>query len=72
MRNEVSIKWQISLVFFNNFVLYHSVALAFSAIRLLQNAKIFRTAVTHFQEEKDERECLVCVGICFKLLLLSI
>ncbi|XP_052630644.1 cilia- and flagella-associated protein 54 isoform X1 [Harpia harpyja] len=35
-----------------------SVALAFSAIRLLQNAEIFRTEVTHFQEEKDERECL--------------
>ncbi|XP_035756904.1 cilia- and flagella-associated protein 54 isoform X4 [Egretta garzetta] len=34
-----------------------SVALAFSAIRLLQDAKIFRTEVTHFQEEKDEREC---------------
>ncbi|KFW77945.1 Putative uncharacterized protein C12orf63, partial [Manacus vitellinus] len=35
-----------------------SIALAFSAIRLLQDAKIFRTEVTHFQEEKDERECL--------------
>ncbi|XP_010560285.1 PREDICTED: uncharacterized protein CFAP54 [Haliaeetus leucocephalus] len=35
-----------------------SVALAFSAIRLLQNAEIFRMEVTHFQEEKDERECL--------------
>uniref|UniRef100_A0A8C4TQ35 Cilia and flagella associated protein 54 n=1 Tax=Falco tinnunculus TaxID=100819 RepID=A0A8C4TQ35_FALTI len=34
-----------------------SVALAFSAIRLLQDAKIFRMEVTHFQEEKDEREC---------------
>ncbi|XP_076184787.1 cilia- and flagella-associated protein 54 [Aptenodytes patagonicus] len=34
-----------------------SVALAFSAIRLLQDAKIFRMQVTHFQEEKDEREC---------------
>ncbi|XP_009702608.1 PREDICTED: putative uncharacterized protein C12orf63, partial [Cariama cristata] len=35
-----------------------SVALAFSAIRLLQDAKIFRMEETHFQEEKDERECL--------------
>ncbi|XP_009462277.1 PREDICTED: uncharacterized protein CFAP54 [Nipponia nippon] len=34
-----------------------SVALAFSAIRLLQDAKIFRMEVTHFLEEKDEREC---------------
>ncbi|KFW65229.1 Putative uncharacterized protein C12orf63, partial [Pygoscelis adeliae] len=34
-----------------------SVALAFSAIRLLQDAKIFRMQVTHFPEEKDEREC---------------
>ncbi|KFP67075.1 Putative uncharacterized protein C12orf63, partial [Cariama cristata] len=34
------------------------VALAFSAIRLLQDAKIFRMEETHFQEEKDERECL--------------
>ncbi|KAM6095385.1 cilia- and flagella-associated protein 54 [Chlamydotis macqueenii] len=34
-----------------------SVALAFSAIRLLQDAKIFRTEVTCVQEEKDEREC---------------
>ncbi|XP_009573258.1 PREDICTED: putative uncharacterized protein C12orf63, partial [Fulmarus glacialis] len=34
-----------------------SVALAFSAIRLLQDAKIFRMQVTHFQEEKDERVC---------------
>ncbi|XP_066039514.1 cilia- and flagella-associated protein 54 [Chamaea fasciata] len=35
-----------------------SVALAFSAIRLLQDAKVFSTDVGHFQEEKDERECL--------------
>ncbi|KFP83527.1 Putative uncharacterized protein C12orf63, partial [Apaloderma vittatum] len=35
-----------------------TVALAFSAIRLLQDAKIFRIEVTHFQEEKDERQCL--------------
>ncbi|KFV49776.1 Putative uncharacterized protein C12orf63, partial [Tyto alba] len=34
-----------------------SVALAFSAIRLLQDAKIFRMEVTHFQEEKDESGC---------------
>ncbi|KAM6383530.1 cilia- and flagella-associated protein 54 [Alca torda] len=34
-----------------------TVALAFSAIQLLQDAKIFRIEVTHFQEEKDEREC---------------
>ncbi|XP_010285965.1 PREDICTED: putative uncharacterized protein C12orf63, partial [Phaethon lepturus] len=34
------------------------VALALSAIRLLQDAKIFRVKVMHFQEEKDERECL--------------
>ncbi|XP_037245608.1 cilia- and flagella-associated protein 54 [Falco rusticolus] len=34
-----------------------SVALAFSAIRLLQDANIFRMEVTHSQEEKDEREC---------------
>ncbi|KFZ69177.1 Putative uncharacterized protein C12orf63, partial [Podiceps cristatus] len=33
-----------------------SVALAFSAIRLLQDAKIFRMEMTHFQEERDERE----------------
>ncbi|KFQ02098.1 Putative uncharacterized protein C12orf63, partial [Leptosomus discolor] len=33
-----------------------SVALAFSAIRLLQDAKIFRTEATHLQEEKGERE----------------
>ncbi|KFO72738.1 Putative uncharacterized protein C12orf63, partial [Cuculus canorus] len=37
-----------------------SVALAFSTIRLLQDAKIFRMEVTHFQEEKDEWECLDC------------
>ncbi|KAM6292902.1 cilia- and flagella-associated protein 54 [Porphyrio hochstetteri] len=35
-----------------------SVALAFSAIRLLQDAKILKTKVTCFQEEKVERECL--------------
>ncbi|XP_031963144.1 cilia- and flagella-associated protein 54 isoform X1 [Corvus moneduloides] len=35
-----------------------SVALAFSAIRLLQDAKVFSMDVTHFHEEKDERECL--------------
>ncbi|XP_063252340.1 cilia- and flagella-associated protein 54 isoform X2 [Prinia subflava] len=35
-----------------------SVALAFSAIRLLQDAKVFRMDVAHFQEEKDEREYL--------------
>ncbi|XP_010132488.1 PREDICTED: putative uncharacterized protein C12orf63, partial [Buceros rhinoceros silvestris] len=36
-----------------------SVALAFSAIRLLQDAKIFRMEeVMRFQDEKDERECL--------------
>ncbi|KAM6417221.1 cilia- and flagella-associated protein 54 [Pluvialis apricaria] len=34
-----------------------TVALAFSAIRLLQDANIFRIEVTHFQEEKDESEC---------------
>ncbi|XP_059702721.1 cilia- and flagella-associated protein 54 [Haemorhous mexicanus] len=32
-----------------------SVALAFSAIRLLQDAKVFSMDVAHFQEEKDER-----------------
>ncbi|KAM6301684.1 cilia- and flagella-associated protein 54 [Podargus strigoides] len=36
----------------------YSVALAFSAIQLVQDAKIFRMQVTHFQEEKDERKCL--------------
>ncbi|XP_053799690.1 cilia- and flagella-associated protein 54 isoform X3 [Vidua chalybeata] len=35
-----------------------SVALAFSAIRLLQDAKVFSVDVAHFQEEKNERECL--------------
>ncbi|XP_064275850.1 cilia- and flagella-associated protein 54 isoform X2 [Passer domesticus] len=35
-----------------------SVALAFSAIRLLQDAKVFCVDVAHVQEEKDERECL--------------
>ncbi|XP_062348340.1 cilia- and flagella-associated protein 54 [Cinclus cinclus] len=35
-----------------------SVALAFSAIRLLQDAKVFSMDVAHFQEKKDERECL--------------
>ncbi|XP_063010920.1 cilia- and flagella-associated protein 54 [Melospiza melodia melodia] len=35
-----------------------SVALAFSAIRLLQDAKVFCVDVAHFQEEKDEREHL--------------
>ncbi|KAM6320974.1 LOW QUALITY PROTEIN: cilia- and flagella-associated protein 54 [Aegotheles albertisi] len=35
-----------------------SVALAFSAIQLLQDAKIFRMEMTHFQDEKDERDCL--------------
>ncbi|CAN8211290.1 unnamed protein product [Coccothraustes coccothraustes] len=35
-----------------------SVALAFSAIRLLQDAKVFSMDVAHFQEEKNERECL--------------
>ncbi|KFO12752.1 Putative uncharacterized protein C12orf63, partial [Balearica regulorum gibbericeps] len=34
-----------------------SIALAFSSIRLLQDANIFRMEVTHFQEEKDEEEC---------------
>uniref|UniRef100_A0A8C3Y0P8 Cilia and flagella associated protein 54 n=2 Tax=Catharus ustulatus TaxID=91951 RepID=A0A8C3Y0P8_CATUS len=40
---------------------YHaalSIALAFSAIRLLQDAKVFSMDVAHFQEEKDEREYL--------------
>ncbi|XP_025979014.2 cilia- and flagella-associated protein 54 [Dromaius novaehollandiae] len=36
-----------------------SVALAFSAIRLLQDANIFRMKVTHFQERKRGREYLV-------------
>ncbi|XP_068047777.1 cilia- and flagella-associated protein 54 isoform X1 [Anomalospiza imberbis] len=35
-----------------------SVALAFSAIRLLQDAKVFSTGVANFQEEENERECL--------------
>ncbi|KAM9388154.1 cilia- and flagella-associated protein 54 [Phaethornis superciliosus] len=35
-----------------------SAALAFSAIRLLQDAKIFRREMTRFQEEKDRGECL--------------
>ncbi|XP_031363376.2 cilia- and flagella-associated protein 54 [Lonchura striata] len=35
-----------------------SVALAFSAIRLLQDAKVFSVDVAHFQEEKNGRECL--------------
>ncbi|KFV50983.1 Putative uncharacterized protein C12orf63, partial [Gavia stellata] len=35
-----------------------SVALAFSAIRLLQDAKIFKIEVTRFQKEKDEKEHL--------------
>ncbi|KAF4791553.1 hypothetical protein TURU_129343 [Turdus rufiventris] len=35
-----------------------SIALAFSAIRLLQDAKVFSMDVAHFQEEKDEREYL--------------
>ncbi|XP_074395684.1 cilia- and flagella-associated protein 54 isoform X4 [Zonotrichia albicollis] len=35
-----------------------SVALAFSAIRLLQDARVFCVDVAHFQEEKDEREHL--------------
>ncbi|KAM6425269.1 LOW QUALITY PROTEIN: cilia- and flagella-associated protein 54 [Rhynochetos jubatus] len=34
-----------------------TVAMAFSAIRLLQGAKIFRMQVTRFQAEKDEMEC---------------
>ncbi|XP_048796850.1 cilia- and flagella-associated protein 54 isoform X6 [Lagopus muta] len=35
-----------------------SVALAFSAIRLLQDADIFRMTATSFQEKKDKRESL--------------
>ncbi|OWK63050.1 Cilia- and flagella-associated protein 54, partial [Lonchura striata] len=35
-----------------------SVALAFSAIRLLQDAKVFSVDIAHFQEEKNGRECL--------------
>ncbi|XP_021247900.1 cilia- and flagella-associated protein 54 isoform X2 [Numida meleagris] len=35
-----------------------SVALTFSAIRLLQDADIFRMKATHFQEKKDKRESL--------------
>ncbi|XP_057281110.1 cilia- and flagella-associated protein 54 isoform X1 [Pezoporus wallicus] len=35
-----------------------SAALAFSAIRLLQDAEIFRTEETHFKEENDEKRCL--------------
>ncbi|OXB59836.1 hypothetical protein ASZ78_012390 [Callipepla squamata] len=35
-----------------------SVALAFSAIRLLQDADIFRMKATRFQEKKDKRESL--------------
>ncbi|XP_040518077.1 cilia- and flagella-associated protein 54 isoform X2 [Gallus gallus] len=35
-----------------------SVALAFSAIRLLQDADIFRMTATNFQEEKDKRDSL--------------
>ncbi|KFV17426.1 Putative uncharacterized protein C12orf63, partial [Pterocles gutturalis] len=34
-----------------------SIALAFSAIQLLQDANIFRMEMTHFQEENDGREC---------------
>uniref|UniRef100_A0A8C6J0C5 Uncharacterized protein n=1 Tax=Melopsittacus undulatus TaxID=13146 RepID=A0A8C6J0C5_MELUD len=35
-----------------------SAALAFSAIRLLQDAEIFRMEETHFKEENDENQCL--------------
>ncbi|KAM7056788.1 cilia- and flagella-associated protein 54 [Acridotheres tristis] len=35
-----------------------SVALAFSAIRLFQDAKVLSMDVAHFQEEKEERGCL--------------
>ncbi|KAL2309589.1 hypothetical protein Nmel_005802, partial [Mimus melanotis] len=35
-----------------------SVALAFSAIRLFQDAKVFSMDMVHFQEEKEDRECL--------------
>lgn len=49
----------------NNILLSHSVALAFSAIRLLQDADIFRMTATNFQEEKDKRDSLVRVGLVF-------
>lgn len=52
---------------FNNILLSHSVALAFSAIRLLQDADIFRMTATSFQEKKDKRESLVCVDLVFML-----
>ncbi|KAI1239027.1 Cilia- and flagella-associated protein 54, partial [Lamprotornis superbus] len=35
-----------------------SVAFAFSAIRLFQDAKVFSMDVARFQEEREERECL--------------
>lgn len=52
---------------FNNILPSHSVALAFSAIRLLQDADIFRMTATNFQEKKDKRESLVCVDLVFIL-----
>lgn len=52
---------------FNNILLSHSVALAFSAIRLLQDADIFRMTATSFQEKKDKRESLVGVDLVFML-----
>lgn len=48
---------------FNNTVLYHSVALAFTAIRLLQDADIFRMKPTDFQEKNNVRKCFVCMDI---------
>lgn len=52
---------------FNNILLSHSVALAFSAIRLLQDADIFRMTATSFREKKDKRESLVGVDLVFML-----
>ncbi|KFW88001.1 Putative uncharacterized protein C12orf63, partial [Phalacrocorax carbo] len=54
----VEAKLQLAAISRQRYQAAFSVALAFSAIRLLQDAKIFKMEVTRFQEEKDERECL--------------
>ncbi|XP_054672267.1 cilia- and flagella-associated protein 54 isoform X4 [Grus americana] len=53
----IEAKLQLAAISQQRYQAAFSIALAFSSIRLLQDANIFRMEVTHFQEEKDEEEC---------------
>ncbi|XP_015482778.1 cilia- and flagella-associated protein 54 isoform X2 [Parus major] len=54
----IEAKLELASIFHQRHQAALSVALAFSAIRLLQDAKVFSIDGEHFQEEKDGRECL--------------